>query len=169
MVEEVKKEKPVKKEPVEVVMLPTDLLERMGSAIPEGLQAKVARQKVEHESNYIDHDDQVAVFDFTTRALSESDAVPGHYMIVSGPDVVNHPELEELGITTEVLFTKQKLRKTHRWRTVINFLPSPRWTYEVTICSKKSWDEFASKKQTGALLPNEQQAAAFMLRAGGAV
>jgi len=120
--------KTVKKEE-DVVMMSKEVMDKMMSAVlPQSLQEKLDKQQKEHESKYIDHDDMVAVIDFSTRTLAESDAIPGQLVIVSGPKVDEQPELAALGISNQVEFTKQGQRKEHRFRVVINFIPSSKWT-----------------------------------------
>ena len=132
-----------------------------GSAVNELLKARVPpsmQEKSEelikaHQSNYRLHDDKVAVLDISTPMLSEIDAIPGFYDVLSEPRE----------------FTKQGLIVVDRYRVVINHIPTTQRIHSMNVVDVKEWMDSQKGKQMTGALGNEQQIAALMMRSSGSV
>jgi len=121
-------------------------------AVPVSIAEQVQKMIDEHETNYIEHEDEIAVLNISTASLQKNDCIPGYIDVPCTP----------------TRFTKGGLRVKDRYPVKINFVPSGQEIYNWAIITRGEWDE-AQKSREGEMLTNEQMVAAQMLRTGGAI
>jgi hypothetical protein len=133
------------------------------SVVPQGVQERINQLQKEHQSNYREHDDVVAVLDVSSTMLAEIDGIPGYLDVPTGK-----PAPGETVARHQAQFTQQGLLVSDRYKVVINFLPAPERKYEFTLVPINEWEEYARKQGGSFGLNSEQKIASFMLRAGAA-
>lgn len=121
-------------------------------AVPKSLVEAVQKVIDEHESNYIEHEDKVAVLNISTASLQKNDCVPGYIDVPRSP----------------TKFTDGGLIVKDRYKVKINFVPSGQEIYKWAIVPIEEWEAAQSDKE-GQMLSSEQMIATQMLRTGGAI
>ncbi len=129
--------------------------------LPEDIREKLEKQDADHEDNFRPHLDQVAVCEVSMASLDKLDGIPGFYDVITGT-----PESMEFGLSERAEFTRQGLRVTDRFQTVINILPIDEWRMEWIIVDRKEWEDSKSAQSNMALLESHTGVAALMRRAG---
>lgn len=151
-----------KVEKEQIVGIPAGTLEDIVNRLPEGVQARAAKQADEFESPYIEVPDKVMVFDVSTGTSVTIDGIPNPLDIEFGDE-----RLKGTGLIERREVTKQGLVKRYRFEVKINRLPTTDYRYDFTIVDRKEWeDHMKSKGVSGAT--DEQEMSAWMMRIGGA-
>lgn len=129
--------------------------------LPPEARELLEKMDKDHEDNFRLHPDQVAVCEVSMASLDKLDGIPGFYDVITGT-----PESMDFGLSERAEFTRQGLRFTDRFNTVINILPIDEWCMEWIIVGKEEWEESKSAQSNMALLGSHTGVAALMRRAG---